>query len=140
MFFGGYSRPDDPPLTHTSPMIPQQLIATIFALALVSLGGATVALFLRPRDSARGFWLMVGLWGLLDGFIVWPALLQDPMAPDELRWVLGINLLLQLVYLPTGIVLATRTKALVKGFGWGVLASAILLGAIDAVFYLRLLN
>ena len=83
---------------------------------------------------------MVGLWGLLDGFIVWPALLQDPMGLDELRWVLGINLLLQLVYLPTGIVLATRTKALVKGFGWGVLASATLLGAIDAVFYLRLLN
>ena len=121
-------------------MIPQQLVATIFALALVSLGGATVALFFKPRDSARGFWLMVGLWGLLDGFIVWPSLLQDPMTLDELRWVLGINLLLQLVYLPTGIALATRAKALVKGFGWGVLASAILLGAIDAVFYLRLLN
>lgn len=121
-------------------MIHQQLIATIFALALVSLGSATVALFLRPRDSARGFWLMVGLWGLLDGAIVWPALLQDPMAPDELRWVLGINLLLQLVYLPTGIILATRTKPLVKGFGWGLLASAIALGVIDAVFYLRLSN
>ncbi len=83
---------------------------------------------------------MVGLWGLLDGLIVWPALIQDPMAPDELRWVLGINLLLQLVYLPTGIVLATRAKPLVKGFGWGVLVSAILLGVIDAVFYLRLSN
>lgn len=44
------------------------------------------------------------------------------MAPDGLRWVLGINLLLQLVYLPTGIVLATRARPLVKGFGWGVLA------------------
>ena len=97
MFFGGYDRPYGTALTHNSPMIPQQLIAAIFALTLVSLGGATVALFLKPRDSARGFWLMVGLWGLLDGFIVWPALLQDPLAPDELRWVLGINLLLQLV-------------------------------------------
>ncbi|WP_390852807.1 DUF6992 family protein [Aporhodopirellula rubra] len=121
-------------------MIHQQLIATIFALALVSLGSATVALFMRPRDSVRGFWLMVGLWGLLDGAIVWPALIQDPMAPDELRWVLGINLFLQLVYLPTGIVLATRAKPLVKGFGWGVLVSAVLLGVIDAVFYWRLSN
>ena len=68
------------------------------------------------------------------------GLLQDSMGLGELRWVLGINLLLQLVYLPTGIALATRAKALVKGFGWGVLASAILLGAIDAVFYQRLLN
>ncbi|MBB3205502.1 hypothetical protein FHS27_001302 [Rhodopirellula rubra] len=95
---------------------------------------------MRPRDSVRGFWLMVGLWGLLDGAIVWPALIQDPMAPDELRWVLGINLFLQLVYLPTGIVLATRAKPLVKGFGWGVLVSAVLLGVIDAVFYWRLSN
>ena len=121
-------------------MIHQQLIATIFALALISLGAATVALFLRPGDSARGFWLMFGLWGLLDGLIVWPSLLQEPMAPDELRWVLGINLLLQLVYLPTGLVLATRAKPLVKGFGWGVLASAIPLAVIDAVFYMRLSN
>jgi hypothetical protein len=99
-----------------------------------------VALFFKPRDLARGFWLMFGLWGLLDGLIVWPSLLQEPMAPDELRWVLGINLLLQFVYLPTGILLATRTKELVKGFGWGVLAAAIPLAAIDAVFYLRLYN
>lgn len=128
------------PLTHESHMIHQQLIAAIFALALVSLGSAVVALFLKPRDSARGFWLMVGLWGLLDGFIVWPALLQEPIAFDELRRLLGINLLLQLVYLPIGIVLATRAKAIVKGLGWGLLASALLLGAIDAVFYLRLSN
>jgi len=119
-------------------MIHQQLIATIFALALLSLGTATVGLFFKPRDSVRGFWLMVGLWGLLDGLIVWPSLLQEPMAPDQLHWVLGINLLLQFVYLPTGIFLTTRTKPLVKGFGWGVLASAIPLAAIDAVFYLRL--
>lgn len=83
---------------------------------------------------------MFGLSGLLDGLIVWPSLLQEPMAPDELRWVLGINLLLQLVYLPTGLVLATRAKPLVKGFGWGVLASAIPLAVIDAVFYMRLSN
>ncbi|XZE17677.1 DUF6992 family protein [Pirellulaceae bacterium SH449] len=116
----------------------QQLVATIFALALLSLGSATVALFFKPRDFARGFWLMLGLWGLLDGLIVWPSLLQEPMAPEQLHIVLGINLLLQLIYLPTGILLLTRTKALVKGFGWGVLASAIPLAIIDAVFYLRL--
>ncbi len=119
-------------------MIHQQLVASIFVVALVSLGAATVALFSRPRDSARGFWLMLGLWGLLDGLIVWPSLLQEPMPPDALRGVLGINLLLQLVYLPTGIYLTTRTKPLVKGFGWGVLASAVSLAVVDAVFYLRL--
>lgn len=121
-------------------MIHQELQAAIFALSLLSLGSATIALFFRPQDFARGFWFMVGLWGLLDGLIVWPGLLQEPMASDQLHFVLGINLLLQLLYLPTGIILATRAKALVKGFGWGVLASAIPLAAIDAVFYLRLSN
>ena len=51
--------------------------------------------------------------------------------------VLGINLLLQCIYLPTGIIMATRAKPLVKGFGYGILVSAITLGIIDAIFYLR---
>ena len=51
--------------------------------------------------------------------------------------VLGINLLLQCIYLPTGIIMATRAKPLVKGFGFGILVSAIPLGIIDAIFYMR---
>ncbi len=115
----------------------QQLIASIFAVSIVSLGAAVIALFVRPSDMYRGFWLMVGLWGILDGVIVWPALLQEPMSPADMRFVLGINLLLQIIYLPTGIIMATRLKPLVKGFGFGILASAIPLGIIDAVFYMR---
>ena len=89
------------------------------------------------REAYRGFWLMLGLWGVLDGVIVWPSLLQEPMALADLRVVLGINLLLQCIYLPTGIIMATRAKPLVKGFGFGILVSAIPLGIIDAIFYLR---
>jgi hypothetical protein len=48
----------------------QQLIASIFAVALVSLAASTIALFTRPREAYRGFWLMLGLWGVLDGVIV----------------------------------------------------------------------
>ena len=115
----------------------QQLIASIFAVALLSLAASTIALFTRPREVYRGFWLMLGLWGFLDGVIVWPSLLQEPMALADLRVVLGINLLLQCIYLPTGIIMATRAKPLVKGFGFGILVSAIPLGIIDAIFYLR---
>jgi len=114
-----------------------QLTATILALSLLSLGAGSIALFLRPSEPYRGFWLMVALWGLLDGVIVWPSLLGAPMAADELRPILGINLALQAVYLPTGVILATRAKPLVKGFGWGILASALPLAVIDAVFYSR---
>ena len=37
----------------------------------------------------------------------------------------------------TGIIMATRAKLLVKGFGYGIVVSAISLGIIDAIFYLR---
>lgn len=126
--------PAVPTLPH---MIQAQLTAAILALALLSLGAASVALFRRPGEAWRGFWLMVALWGLLDGAIVWPSLLGDPMPAEKLRPILGVNLALQAAYLPTGVILATRAKPLVKGFGWGVIASAVPLAVIDAVFYLR---
>lgn len=118
-------------------MIHQQLTASIFALALISLGSATIALFRRPSEPQRGFWLMVALWGLLDGIIVWPSLLSDPIAIEELHRILGINLALQVVYLPTGVILATRSQLQVRGLGWGIIVSAIPLGIIDWIFYLR---
>ena len=118
-------------------MIHQQLTASILAVALLSLGASAIALFRKPGEAQRGFWLMIGLWGLLDGVIVWPSLLGDPMAADELRRILAINLVLQAVYLPTGAILATRPKPLVKGFGWGIIASAVPLAIIDGIFYLR---
>jgi len=119
-------------------MIHQQLTASILAVALLSLGASAIALFRKPGAAQRGFWLMIGLWGLLDGAIVWPSLLGDPMAADDLRRILVINLMLQAVYLPTGLILATRSKSLVKGFGWGIIASAVPLAVIDGIFYLRL--
>jgi len=118
-------------------MIHQQLTAAIFALALLSLGSAAIALFRRPSEAQRGFWLMVALWGLLDGIIVWPSLLSAPIAIEELHRILGINLALQVVYLPTGVILATRSQQLVRGFGLGIIASAIPLAIIDGIFFLR---
>jgi len=118
-------------------MIHQQLTASILAVALLSMGAAAIALFRRPSEAYRGFWLMLALWGLLDGIIVWPSLLGTPMTPDELRPILGINLALQGAYLPTGGILATRAKPLVRGFGWGIIAAAVPLAVIDGIFYLR---
>ncbi len=118
-------------------MIQQQLMAALFALSLASLGAAVVGLYARPRESARGFWFMCGVWGLIDGAIAWSSLVQEPMPVPELRGVLGLNLLLQLVYLPLGAVMATRPKPVLKGFGWGILVQAVGLGAVDATFYLR---
>jgi len=51
---------------------------------------ASIALFTRPREAYRGFWLTLGLLGFLDGVIVWPSLLQEPIALADLRVVLSI--------------------------------------------------
>lgn len=118
-------------------MIQSQLVAALFALALVSLVSALVGLYARPGDLWRGFWFMCGVWGFIDGVIAWSSLVQEPLPVGELRGVLGVNLLLQLVYLPIGVVMLTRRKPILKGFGWGILVQAVALAVIDATFYLR---
>ena len=118
-------------------MIPQQLVASLFAIALVSLGAAVAGLYAGPRESYRGFWFMCGIWGVIDGVIAWTSFLQEPLPLDELRGVLAINLGLQAIYLPLGLILATRSKPALKGLGWGILVQAVALGVIDAYFYAK---
>lgn len=118
-------------------MIPQQLVASLFALALVSLGAAVAGLYANPRESYRGFWLMCSIWGVIDGVIAWTSFVQEPLPLDELRGVLAINLALQAIYLPLGLVMATRSKPALRGLGWGILVQAVALGVIDAYFYVK---
>ena len=118
-------------------MISQQLVASLFALALVSLAAAVAGLYAGPRESFRGFWFMCGIWGVIDGVIAWTSFVQEPLPLDELRGVLGLNLALQAIYLPLGLVMATRSKPALKGLGWGILTQAVALGAIDAYFYVK---
>lgn len=117
-------------------MIQQQLVASLFALALVSLASAVVGLYARPRDFWRAFWFMGGLWGAIDGGIAWVSLVSEPMSAAELHRILGLNLTLQAVYLPIGVALATRRRAPnLSGFGASILVQALALAAIDTVFY-----
>ncbi len=118
-------------------MVQQQLVASLFALALVSLGAAVVGLYAGPRESFRGFWFMTGIWGVIDGAVAWSSFVQEPMPLDELRGVLAINLGLQAVYLPLGLVMATRSKPALKGLGYGILVQAVALGVIDAIFFVK---
>jgi len=119
------------------PTIPQQLVASLFALSLVSLGAAVAGLYAGPRESFRGFWFMCGIWGVIDGVIAWTSFVQEPLPTDELRFVLAINLGLQAIYLPLGVFMATRSKPALKGLGCGILVQAVALGAVDAYFYVK---
>lgn len=118
-------------------MIHQHLAASLFALAFLSLGAAVVGLYCQPRESIRGFWFICGIWGFIDAVIAWMGFVQAPLPEPQLKTILGINLALQLVYLPCGLLMLTRSKPILKGFGWGILASAIGLAAIDLLFYFR---
>ncbi|RLS40217.1 MAG: hypothetical protein DWH82_03785 [Planctomycetota bacterium] len=53
---------------------------------------------------------------------------------DFLRMVLAINSGLDLAYIATGIILATRRKPLLQGFGWAVLAQGLFLLVLDLAF------
>jgi hypothetical protein len=118
-------------------VIHQQLAAALFALAFVSLGAAVVGLYIQPREVVRGFWFMCGIWGFIDAVIAWFGFVQEPLPIAELKNILGINLGLQAIYLPVGVLMLTRAKPILKGFGWGILVSAIALAIVDTVFYLR---
>ena len=118
-------------------MVQQQLIASLFAVALVSLGAAVVGLYAGPRESYRGFWFMNGIWGVIDGAVAWSSFVQEPMPLDELRGILAINLGLQAIYVPLGLVMATRSKPALKGLGCGILVQAVALGVVDAIFFVK---
>jgi hypothetical protein len=118
-------------------LIQQQLVATLLAWSLLTLGAAVIGLYLLPRESYRGFWFMNGIWGVIDGMVGWLSFIQEPKPVDELQTILLINIGLQTIYLPLGVFMLTRPKPILKGFGWGILVQAAVLGVIDTLFYFK---
>jgi hypothetical protein len=77
---------------------------------------------------------MNAIWGLIDGLIGWANLLTGPVEMEFLRKILMVNSGLDLAYITTGIILATRQKPLLKGFGWAVLIQGLFLLIFDLSF------
>ena len=116
----------------------QILTAILSFWALLSMGTAIVGLY-RPRsDKWRSFWFMSGMWGLIDGAIVVYAMIDNPPTDEALKGILKINLALDVCYLAAGIVLATRPKPHLKGFGLAILIQGLFLLALDAAIYFRI--
>jgi hypothetical protein len=116
------------------------LTTGLIAWAFLSLGAAVAGLYFPAKcnpantECWRGFWFMIAIWGLVDGIIGWANLLGGPVEMDFLRNVLLINSGLDLAYITAGIVLATRQKPLLKGFGAAVLIQGVFLLLFDLAF------
>ncbi|MFO0888899.1 MAG: hypothetical protein U0790_07085 [Isosphaeraceae bacterium] len=118
-----------------SPVIVRQLVASLLLWALASLGLAVLGLARPCTDRRRAFWLMTGLWGLVDGAIAWYALVRPPPEVGALATVLGLNIGLDILYLLAGALLARRSEPRLQGFGWAVIVQGLFLLGFDVVFF-----
>lgn len=122
------------------PPILLHLTIGLIAWAFLSMGAAVAGLYFAPKTNTecwRGFWFMNAIWGLIDGLIGWANLLTAPVEIEFLRKVLMVNSGLDLAYITTGIILATRQKPLLKGFGWAILLQGLFLLVFDLIFLAR---
>ncbi len=121
-------------------MEPQILLALtvgLIAWAFLSLGAAVAGLYFPPKKDCecwRAFWFMNGIWGLIDGIIGWANLITNPATIGFLRNVLAINTGLDFVYILVGLILLTRAKPVLKGFGFAILIQGLFLLIFDAIF------
>lgn len=117
--------------------IQHSLIAALLLWSLLSLGSATIGLYARPGEFWRSFWLMSGLWGLIDGLIAWYALVGGGRSPAQLLPVLRINTGLDVLYLVVAGILLSRRKPLLRGFGTSVFVQGAFLLMFDLYYWWR---
>jgi hypothetical protein len=114
-----------------------QLVAVLFAWALLWLAALTAAALRPPGEWWRAFLFMSGLWALIDGGIGVYGLAAAPLSPAELAPLLRVNAGLDVLYLLAGVVLLTRRPVRLKGLGAAVVVQAVFLLALDVAFWLR---
>jgi hypothetical protein len=115
--------------------IHHQMIHGLQLWMLLSVTAGLVGLYVRPGELARGFWLMMGLWGVVDGVIVWWSQTGEAPSLETLLFRLKVNLLLDLVYIAVGVLLAGRHAPVLRGFGWAVIIQGTFLLLFDLYFY-----
>ncbi len=115
----------------------EQVTLGLLAWSLLSLASAVVGLYALPRDFWRGFWFMTGIWGFIDGIIGVTNLVNTPISNQELGRLLLINAGLDLLYLLIGALLLTRTRPILRGFGWAIIFQGLFLLIFDLAFWWR---
>ncbi|QDU19376.1 DUF6992 family protein [Urbifossiella limnaea] len=112
-----------------------QLVAVLFAWALLWLAALTAATVRPPGEWGRAFLVMNGLWAVIDGGIAWYGLVAPP--PADLATLLKVSAGLDVLYVLAGVALLTRRPARLKGFGAAVVVQGAFLLVVDVTFWLR---
>lgn len=115
-----------------------QLLVVLLAWTLISMGAAHFGLHATSSERWKSFWLMSGLWGLIDGLIVLYAMLSEPLDDATFRQVLWINSGLDVAYIVTGILLSSRSRPRLQGFGNAIIIQGVFLLGLDVTFALKL--
>ncbi len=111
------------------------LVAALLLWSLASLGSTAIGLYARPNEFWRSFWLMSGIWGLIDGLIAWFGLVGQHQGPAQLLPILRFNTGLDVIYMVVALILMTRAKSLARGFGLAVLVQGLFLFFFDGFFW-----
>jgi hypothetical protein len=115
-----------------------QLVMTLLAWTLLSLGAGLLGLNATSHPRWRAFWFMTGLWGWIDGAIVLYALVAEPLPLETLRSVLWFNAGLDVCYIVTGAALISRPSDRWRGFGGAIIIQGLFLLALDVTMASRI--
>ena len=117
-----------------SELIAQQLMAW----SLLWLGMAVLGLWRTSQPFWRAFWLMSGVWALIDALIAMGGWLGSEPSLDSLRQILFINAGIDVIYLVVGAWLWSRVSPLQKGFGLAIMIQGFYLLFFDLFHALQI--
>ena len=115
-------------------LIAQQLMAW----SLLWLGAAVFGLWHNQHPFWRAFWLMSGIWALIDALIAMAGWLGSEPSLDGLQRILFINAGLDVLYVMLGAWLWSRETPMLKGFGLAVLIQGFFLVCFDLFHALQI--
>ncbi len=102
------------------------------------MAASIVALWFTHREFWRGFWLVSGIWCVVNSAIALAGLMGEPAEPPALRRLLLINAGLDVAYIAAGAILMSRPAPTLRGPGAAVVVQGFFLLIFDTVHALGL--
>lgn len=121
-----------------SELVGERIAQQLMLWALACLAGSTLALWRTQHAIWRPFWFMTGVWALVNAAIAYAGWLGEEPSVGQLRQLLWINAVLDVLYIAVGWFLWTRPKAILKGFGLAVGLQGCFLLAFDLLHALQI--